>query len=31
MFYRLMEDTFLRHDLPVRLSLKARTKRAPGV
>ncbi len=30
-FYRVMEDTFIRHDMKVRLSLKARTKRAPGV
>ncbi|MCS6860347.1 MAG: DNA double-strand break repair nuclease NurA [Abditibacteriales bacterium] len=31
MFYRMMEDTFIRSDVPVRLSLKARTKRTPGV
>jgi hypothetical protein len=30
-FYRLMEDTFIRSEMKVRLSLKARTKRAPGV
>ncbi len=30
-FYRMMEDTFIRSDLKVRVSLKARTKRAPGV
>jgi hypothetical protein len=30
-FYRMMEDTFIRNDVKVQLSLKARTKRAPGV
>jgi hypothetical protein len=30
-FYRMMEDTFIRNDLKAQLSLKARTKRAPGV
>lgn len=30
-FYRMMEDTFIRSGVPVRLSLKARTKRTPGV
>ena len=30
-FYRMMEDTFIRNDLKVRLSLKGRTKRVPGV
>jgi hypothetical protein len=30
-FYRMMEETFIRSDLKVRLSLKARAKRAPGV